>query len=119
MSRYIDRELNKVQYVSKILPYLSHCLGTDVDRLILLCKQKAVHDLLEKYPSITYCEISFDFQKASAAEVYESVENFKCADGRYIYNGDFVSREFLGNELSRIDAKLVMTAWIKEKSEGG
>jgi hypothetical protein len=109
--------LNKVQSVSRLLPYLSYCIGIDIDKLVILNKQKMVHDLIEKYPTITYCEITFDLQKASGAELNESVENFKCADGRYIYDGNVVSRGFIADKLSKNDTKLIMTAWIKE-SEG-
>ena len=108
------RELNKVQYVSKLLPTLAHCLNVDMGELIAMNKHKALHGLIEKYPTITYCEISFEVRKATEAEVYEALEYFHCSDGRYIYKGDIVSRADLAQELSQIDAKLIMTAWIKE-----
>jgi hypothetical protein len=93
------------------------CSDVDVDRLILLNKQRAVYELLEKYPRITFCEISFELQKESGAKLNESVEQFKCRDGRYIVDGKIVSREYVAKELSQIYSKLLMTAWIKESED--
>lgn len=116
-------KLNKVQLVSQFPLYLMLLPDVDVDRLILLNKQRAIHDLLEKYPRITFCEISFELQKASGLELNESVEQFKCRDGRYILDGNIVSREYVAKELSKVYNKLLMTAWIeeteKEIMEGG
>ena len=109
------KDLNNVQYVSKLLLPLAYNLKIDIEELITAEKKRAVAELFENYPTITYCEISFTTQKASRSEVNEAVEYFKCRDGRYIYDGEFVSREFLEKELSQIDANLFMTAWIKEK----
>lgn len=110
-------KLDKVQFVSRFPTYLMLCSSVDVDGLILLNKQKAVYELLEKYPRITFCEISFELQKENEAELNESVEQFKCRDGRYIVDGEIVSREYVAKKLSQIYSKLLMTAWIKE-SEG-
>jgi hypothetical protein len=108
-------DLNKVVYKAKLLPDIAYCLVQNRDDLIKYFKQKAVGDLIEEYPNITYSEIYFDLQKMSGHELYESVEYFKTASGRYLYQGEFVSREWLKNELAQLDTLLTMTAWIKEK----
>ena len=106
--------LNKVVYKAKLLPDIAHCLVPDRAKFVNFFKQKAISDLLEEYTNISYFEVYFETQKASDRELYESVEYFKRADGRYHYNGEFVSRERLENELAQLDAMLTMTAWIKE-----
>ena len=74
--------------------------------------------MLEEYPNVVYSEVYFDLQKAEGRDLYESVEYFKTSDGRYIYNGgNFVSREWLENELSQMPATLTLTAWIKENED--
>jgi hypothetical protein len=107
-------DLKKVQYKVKLLPDIAYCLVQSRDYLIKCFKQKAVGDLIEEYPNIIYSEICFDVQKMSGSELYESIEYFKTVSGRYLYQGEFVSRERLEKELSQLDTLLTMTAWIKE-----
>lgn len=108
-------DLTKVQYRVKLLPDIAYCLMQSRDDLIKCFKQKAVGDLFEEYPNIIYSELYFDMQKMSDAQLYESVEYFKTVSGRYLYQGKFVSREYLEQELSQLDTQLIMTARIKEK----
>lgn len=110
-------DLKKVQYKAKLMPDIAHCLVQNRDDLVKYFKQKAVGDLIEEYPNIIYSEIYFDLQKMSGPELCESVEYFKTVSGRYLYRGEFVSREWLENELSQLDTLLTMTAWIKEKED--
>ena len=107
------RRLTKVRHVSRFLPYLSYCLRVDMDKLISMHKKKALEDFIEKYPSITHFETLFELEKASKTEICEAVEGFKI-DGRYIYKGEFVSREYIEEELSKVDTKLITTICFME-----
>ena len=106
--------LKKVKYVVNLLPDMAYCLISDRDEMISTFKHKAIQDLLDEYPKLTYFEATFDLQKMNKAELSESIEYFKTISGRYLYEGNFVSREYLEQELSQIDSRIVMTAAIKE-----
>ncbi len=108
------RDAKKVQYRAKLLPDIAMCLVPNRSNLVNFFKQKAMSDLLEEYPNITFMEVYFDVQKASGSELKEGVEYFRRGD-RYMYDGNFVSRPWLEKELAKLDATLTMTAWIKEK----
>lgn len=108
------RNLKTVKYVVRLLPDLAYCLVPDREEMLSVFKEKAVFDLLREHPKLTYFEASFDIQKVNKAELNECIEYFKTISGRYLYEGDFVSREYLEKELSQIDSKIVMTATIAE-----
>ena len=108
------RNLKKVKYVVNLLPDMAYCLVQDREEMISVFKEKAVFDLLREHPKLTYFEASFDLQKMNKAELNESVEYFKTVSGRYLYEGNFVSREYLEKELSQIDSRIVLTAKIAE-----
>jgi hypothetical protein len=110
------RDAKKVQYRAKLLPDIAMCLVPDRSKLVNFFKQKAMSDLLEEYPNITFMEVCFEVQKASSQELRDGVEYFRRGD-RYIYDGNFVSRPRLEKELAKLDATLIMTAWIKENED--
>lgn len=109
------RDLTKVQSIMKLFPDMAYLSSELRDSFITSMKQRAVCELLEKYSNITYFEISFELQKPDERELWEAVEYFRCSDGRYLYDGNIVSRHWLAEELSQLDYKLHMTAWVKEK----
>ena len=86
----------------------------DYDGYIIALKQRMVHDLLRDFPSMIYNNISFEICKADSFELIHLVEEFKLLDGRYMYNGEFVSRGFLAEKLANRDYKIVMTAYVGE-----
>lgn len=106
--------LKKVQYVVRLLPDIAYCLVADRDEMISTFKHKAIQDLFDEHPKLTYLEASFGLQKVNKAELNECVEYFKTISGRYLYEGNFVSREYLEKELAQIDSKIVLTAAIAE-----
>lgn len=108
------RNLKKIRYVVKLLPDMAYCLAADRDEMVSTFKHKAVQDLLDEHPKLTYFEAIFDLQKMNKAELSESVEYFKTISGRYLYEGNFVSREYLEEELSQVTSKIVLTASIEE-----
>ena len=110
------KNLKKVQYVVKLLPDMAHCLVANRAEMISAFKHRVLQDLLNDHPNLVYFEASFDITKVNSAELGECVEFFKTMSGRYLYEGNFVSREFLEKELSSIDSKIVLTAKIGEAS---
>ena len=106
--------LKKVKYVVNLLPDMAYCLVSDRDEMILTFKHKAIQDVLDDHPKLTYFEATFDLQKMNKAELNESVEYFKTVSGRYLYEGNFVSREYLEKELSQVTSKIVLIASIRE-----
>jgi hypothetical protein len=85
--------------------------------IIAEIKKKMVFDLLETYPSMEYRSIKFERLRPNQRELCEAVEKFKCLDGRYYFDGDFVSRKQLEKELALKDYKIVMCAYVKEEIE--
>ena len=106
--------LKKVKYVVNLLPDMAYCLVQDRDEIISTFKHKAVQDLFDEHPNLIYFEAYFELQKVNKAELNQCVEYFKTISGRYLYGGEFVSRDYLEKELSQIDSRIVMTAAIKE-----
>ena len=109
-------DAKKVQYRAKMFPDMAMCLVPDKSKMVNFFKQKAMSDLLEEYPNITFMEVYFDVQKATGRELTEAVDYFRCGD-RYRYDGNYVSRPWLEKELAKLDAILTMTAWIKERTD--
>ena len=108
------RNLKKIRYVVNLLPDMAYCLVADRDEMVSTFKHKAVQDLLDEHPKLTYFEATFDLQKMNKAELSESVEYFKTISGRYLYEGNFVSREYLEEALAQVTSKIVLTANIEE-----
>jgi hypothetical protein len=108
------RDLTKIQSITRLFPDMTFIIPELRASFITSAKQRAVCDLLENYPT-DYFEISFELQKPDGRELWEAVEYFRCSDGRYLYDGNIVSRNWLAEELAQLDYKLHMTAWVKEK----
>lgn len=108
------RNLKKVKYVVNMLPDMAYCLVADRDEMISVFKHKATQDMLDEHHKLTYFEATFDLQKMNETELNKSVEYFKTISGRYLYEGNFVSREYLKEELSQVTSKIVLTANIEE-----
>lgn len=108
------QNLKKVRYVVNLLPDMAYCLAADRNALISTFKHKAMQDLLDEHPNLVYLEASFEVTKVNHKELCECVEFYKTVSGRYLYEGNFVSREFLEKELSEITSKIVLTAGIGE-----
>ena len=109
-------DAKKVQYRAKLFPDMAMCLVPDRPKMVNFFKQKAMSDLLEEYPNITFMEVYFDVQNAQGQELKEAVDYFRRGD-RYMYDGEFVSRPKLESIISKLPATLTMTAWIKEKED--
>ena len=106
-------DVKKVQWRAKLLPDIALCIVPNRADLITSFKQRAVDELLEEHPSITFMEIYFDIQNALGQELHEAVEYFRRGD-RFMYDGEFMSRSKLESIISQLPATLTMTAWIKE-----
>ena len=84
-------------------------------RLVADCKAKMVRDMMEKYPARAYVELAFETQRLEGEELERRIDPYRRADGRYIYRGEFVTRQFLEEELSQIDAVLKLTAYVRSE----
>lgn len=101
-----NKTVKCVQFIS---PYIDAAV-MDYDGYIACLKQKMVCDLLETYPSMVYNNITFEIRKLDRSELPTWLNQFKLLDGRYLYHGEVVSREYLEKELADKDYKIIMTA---------
>ena len=64
------------------------------------------------------CAVKIRIDKLSKQEVSEKAEEYKAQDGRYIFEGAFLSREEIENYIEKQFASLVMEFKYKVNSEG-
>ena len=105
----------KWTYVCNVLPMLFYVPCERRKDFIRDKKRQMLCTMFEEHPAKMYEAIRFETQKNVSA-VYEEIENcFKKADGRYIYEGNFVSREFLWQKFADFPFRIVMTVWVNEE----
>ena len=101
----------KITLVKRLLPDLLRIPPECYESFIKTTKYRMVNDMMAKYPSNRYELICFDIER-SDAELFEAIEvAFKRLDGRYVYNSEFVSREFLEKKFENVPYKIVLTAY--------
>lgn len=106
-------DVKKVQWRAKLLPDIALCVVPSRAGLVTMFKRRAMDELLEEHPDITFMEVYFEVQNAQGQELKEAVDYFRRGD-RYMYDGEFLSRPKLESIISELPATLTMTAWIKE-----
>lgn len=107
--------MNDYIYVTTLLPML-FLIPTETQKdYILTIKQRMLCKMLEELPAKCYEAVCFEFERKKAI-VYEEIEFFKQADGRYIYNGDFVSREFLEKKFENLPYRIKMTVHVRKEN---
>lgn len=108
----------KITSVKNLLPDLLRVSPDWHEMFIKTTKYRMMNELMDEYPSNRYELVCFDFER-SDAELFEAIElEFKRLDGRYIYDSEFVSREFLEKKFENIPCKIRLTAYALGKHEG-
>ena len=102
-------------YTSNILPHLFYTPSDRIKDFIHDRKRQMLCAMFDEHPASVYEAICFKL-KFDKGKIYEEIENwFKKADGRYIYNGEFVSREFLCKRFGNLPCRITMTVYAKEE----
>ncbi|MBQ9779041.1 MAG: hypothetical protein IJW22_08995 [Clostridia bacterium] len=112
----VEREkLKNLLSVTTLAPHILYIPKEKREDFIRDTKERMLCDLMEKYPAKAYKDICFEMQ-ASKADLYNAIEeNFKREDGRYIFHGDFVSRESIERELENVPLRVKMVACVKQE----
>ena len=113
----IERALNlSKRYCANLLPKVLFMPDEIIKRYILAQKQKMLCMLMEDHPASVYEAVFFEIE-SNEGEIYNAIEDcFKKADGRYIYNGKFVSREFLWERFKNLPCRIKMTVHVREEN---
>ena len=109
----MPNELIELRSVKRLPFPISYYGEESRQRLVADCKAKMVSIMMEKYPARAYVELAFETQKLDGEELARWVDCYRRADGMYIYRGEFVTRQFLEEEFSQIDAILKLTAYVR------
>lgn len=108
----------KITAVKKLLPAILYIPLERYEDFIGDQKKRMVCDLMDEYPENRYELVCFDVE-GSDAELFEAIEhNFKGRDGRYHYDGNFVSREFLEKKFENIPCQIRLTAYALGDHKG-
>lgn len=99
----------QVKSVYYIQPYL-HDINISYADVIKAIKDKMRHDLDKEYPCNK--NVYFEVLKPTKPELAMMVEERKMLDGRYYYDGDFRSREYLEELFKTRDYKIYMYAEV-------
>lgn len=103
-------------YIANLLPRLFYIPSERRKDFIFDQKRRMLGKMLEEHPARVYEAICFE-TKSNECEIYEGIENhFKRADGQYIYNGEFVSREFLWEHHKNLPCRIKMTVYVREEN---
>lgn len=100
----------QVKSVYYILPYI-HDMNINYADVIRTIKTDMERELIKKFPQNR--NVYFEVLKPTKEELTELVEEYKMLDGRYYYNGEFKSREFLEEKFKTRDYKIYMYAEVK------
>lgn len=113
----MSNELNDYVYCANLLPKVLFMPDEIIKRYILAQKQKMLCMLMEDHPASVYEAVCFEIE-SNEGEIYNAIEDyFKKADGRYIYNGKFVSREFLWERFKNLPCLIKMTVYVREEED--
>lgn len=107
---------SKIFAVAYLLPELFYIPTESYKDYIRDKKCSLICKVMEDYPATIYDAVCFDLEE-NKGRVYEAIENhFKTADGRYIYKGNFVSREFLEKRFENYPFRIKLTVYVRKEN---
>lgn len=101
--------------VASCVPHILYIPRENRRGFIRHVKQQLLCDLVEKYPARAYDSIRFEMASTLSERSKVIEENFKQKDGRYIFHGEFLSREAIEKELEDIPLRIKMTARVRRE----
>ena len=100
--------------VATALIDLSYMPSYDEKEVLLYHKRHLLAELLEKEGLGDSFTITFTRSELSPEMLDEFIDRFTRADGRPMYKGEFVTREYLRSELRRLITKLTLTVQLED-----
>lgn len=79
-------------------------------------KAELMRLIMKEYPAKRYEAVVFDIE-TNTPELYEGIDRaFKCLDGRYLYEGFKVSRDFLIHTFRDLPCSIHLTVYVEEEN---
>ena len=98
------QQVKSIYYIQDTL----HDMNISYANAIKSIKEEMEYELIKKFPKNK--NVYFEVCKPTKEELTELVERYKLLDGRYYYDGEFKSREYLEELFKTRDYKIYMYA---------